>query len=53
MQADSMESNFDILGISEGSSSGEIREAFRKLALTHHSDRGGQDEQFKKIKTGI
>ena len=50
MQADSMESNFDILGISEGSSSGEIREAFRKLALTHHSDRGGQDEQFKKIK---
>ena len=45
-----MESNFDILGIPEDSSSSDIREAFRKLALTHHSDRGGQDEQFKKIK---
>ena len=45
-----MESNFDILGIAENSSFDDIREAFRKLALTHHSDRGGQDEQFKKIK---
>ena len=45
-----MESNFDILGISEDSSFNDIREAFRKLALTHHSDRGGEDEQFKIIK---
>ena len=45
-----MESNFDILGIPDNSSQYEIREAFRKLALRHHSDRGGEDEQFKKIK---
>ena len=45
-----MESNFDILGIPENSSFNNIREAFRKLALMHHSDRGGEDEQFKKIK---
>jgi len=45
-----METNFDILGISDNSTQYEIREAFRKLALRHHSDRGGEDEQFKKIK---
>ncbi len=45
-----MESNFEILGISNDSTQHEIREAFRKLALRHHSDRGGEDEQFKKIK---
>jgi len=45
-----METNFDILGISDSSTQYEIREAFRKLALRHHSDRGGEDEQFKKIK---
>ena len=45
-----MESNFDILGISENSSFDDIHKAFRKLALIHHPDRGGQDEQFKKIR---
>lgn len=45
-----IESNYDILGITEEASSIEIREAFRKLALQYHSDRGGEDEKFKKIK---
>ena len=44
------ESNYDILKISEGSSKKEIREAYRNLVLEIHSDRGGSDEQFKKIK---
>ena len=44
------ESNYDILKISEGSSKREIREAYRNLVLEIHSDRGGNDEQFKKIK---
>jgi hypothetical protein len=43
-------SNYDILGIPDGSSRVEIRTAFRKLVLEHHSDRGGDDEQFKRIK---
>lgn len=43
-------SNFEILGISEGATPGQIREAFRRLALEHHSDRGGEDERFKVIK---
>ena len=44
------ESNYEILEINEGASRKEIRNAFRKLVLEHHSDRGGDDEQFKKIK---
>ena len=28
----------------------EIRDAFRRLALQYHADRGGENEQFIKIK---
>jgi curved DNA-binding protein CbpA len=45
-----VESNYDILGIIEGSTEKEIRDAFRRLALQFHSDRGGENEQFIKIK---
>jgi len=45
-----VESNYDILGVPEGASKKEIQDAFRKLALEHHSDRGGDDEKFKRIK---
>ena len=43
------ESNYDILGVKYGASDREIREAFRKLVLDHHSDRGGDEEIVKKI----
>ena len=45
-----VKSNYEILGIAEGASRNEIRSAFRNLALTHHADRGGQDEEFIIIK---
>ncbi len=45
-----MENNYDILGTHEGATPKEIQEAFRRLALKHHSDRGGSIEQFKRIK---
>ena len=45
-----VESNYDILGINEGSTTREIRDGFRRLALQFHSDRGGDNEQFIKIK---
>jgi len=45
-----VENNYDILGIIEGSTEKEIRDAFRRLALQFHSDRGGENEQFIKIK---
>ena len=44
------ESNYDILGIVEGSTEKEIRDAFRRLALQYHADRGGENDQFIKIK---
>ncbi len=44
-----MENNYDILGIKHGASEKEIRGAFRKLVLDHHSDRGGDEEKIKKI----
>ena len=45
-----VESNYDILGIVEGTTEKEIRDAFRRLALQYHSDRGGENDQFIKIK---
>ncbi len=45
-----VESNYDILGITEGSTVKEIRDGFRRLALQFHSDKGGDNEQFIKIK---
>ena len=45
-----VESNYDILGVASGASKTQIRVAFRELALKHHSDRGGHDEYFIKIK---
>ena len=45
-----VQNNYQILGIQDSASRREIREAFRRLALQHHSDRGGEEEQFMKIK---
>ena len=50
LKVEMVESNYDILGISVGASKNQIRIAFRELALKHHSDRGGHDEYFIKIK---
>ncbi|MFB5605898.1 MAG: DnaJ domain-containing protein, partial [Nitrosarchaeum sp.] len=33
-----VESNYDILGITENSTETEVRNAFRQLALRYHSD---------------
>lgn len=40
---------YQILGISESASQDEIKKAFKKLAMTHHPDRGGNEERFKQI----
>lgn len=45
-----VQSNYEILGIRNEATKSEIRDSFRKLVLEHHSDRGGNDELFKKIK---
>ncbi len=45
-----MKSNYEILGIEEEATPKDIRNAFRRLALQAHSDRGGTSTEFIKIK---
>ena len=40
---------YKILKVEKNASNDEIKKAFRKLSLKHHPDRGGNEEEFKKI----
>jgi hypothetical protein len=40
---------YAVLGIERGSSQSEIRKAYRKLAVQHHPDKGGDTEKFKEV----
>ena len=44
-----MENLYEVLGVNESSSADEIKKAYRKLAMEHHPDKGGDEEKFKKI----
>jgi len=45
----SQPSYYDVLGVTEQSSPEEIKKAYRKLAVEHHPDKGGDEERFKQI----
>lgn len=40
---------YDALGVSKDADENEIKKAYKKLALKHHPDKGGDVEKFKEI----
>ena len=40
---------YEVLGVSKGASADEIKKAFRRAAVEHHPDRGGDESKFKEI----
>lgn len=41
--------DYRILGLNESASQDEVKQAYKKLALLHHPDRGGDPKNFAKI----
>src|ERR1700735_5445085 len=40
---------YEVLGVGKDASADEIKKAFRKAAVEHHPDRGGDETKFKEI----
>jgi molecular chaperone DnaJ len=40
---------YEVLGVKKDASADEVKKAFRKAAIEHHPDRGGNEEKFKEI----
>ena len=40
---------YELLGAAKDSNDADIKKAFRKAAMTHHPDKGGDPEKFKEI----
>jgi len=40
---------YSILGLSKTATQDDIRKAYKKMSMKHHPDRGGDEEEFKKV----
>lgn len=40
---------YEVLGVSKDASADEVKKAFRRAAVEHHPDRGGDETKFKEI----
>lgn len=40
---------YDVLGVGKDASADEIKKAFRRAAVEHHPDRGGEETKFKEL----
>src|SRR5580704_9240659 len=40
---------YEVLGVGKDASADEIKKAFRKAAIEHHPDRGGDEAKFKEV----
>ena len=40
---------YDILGVSRSATDQELRKAYKAKSMKHHPDRGGSEEEFKKV----
>lgn len=49
MDFDVKKDYYDILGVKEDSSAEDIKKAFKKAAIKHHPDRGGDKKKFQEI----
>ena len=44
-----MKDLYEVLGISRNADDREIKRAYRKMAIQHHPDKGGDEQKFKEL----